>query len=102
MRAAALAWVLGAATPALAADPFRLDRPYAFDPTVDPARPLPGGLPGDHQPYAYGGGGSTAVALMIAGGATFLGGLIIGKKEGTVIAVVGLGVGAYGTYLYFR
>jgi hypothetical protein len=102
VRAVALALVLCAAAPARAADPFRLDRPYAFDPTVDPGNPIPGGLPTGNEPYAYNGGRSSAVALMIAGGATFLGGLVIGKKVGTVIAVVGLGVGAYGTYLYFR
>jgi hypothetical protein len=94
--------ILCAAAPAHANDPFRLDRPYAFDPTVNPGHPIPGGLPTDNQPYAYGGGGTTAVALMIAGGATFLGGLVIGRREGTVIAIVGLGLGAYGTYLYFR
>lgn len=42
----------------------------------------------------------TGVTLMIVGGGAFVGGLIIGDTGGTILAVAGLGVGAYGVYLY--
>jgi hypothetical protein len=42
----------------------------------------------------------TGLTLMIVGGAMFVGGLIIGDTGGTILAVGGLGVGAYGLYLY--
>jgi hypothetical protein len=48
-----------------------------------------------------GGGSSRGKAYMIAGGAAFIGGLIIGDTIGTVIAVGGLGLGVYGAVLYF-
>lgn len=44
-------------------------------------------------------GGGTG--LMIAGGALFVAGLIIGGDAGTVVAVTGAALGAYGLYLYF-
>jgi hypothetical protein len=37
---------------------------------------------------------------MIVGGAAFVGGLLIGGTGGTVLAVGGVAVGAYGVYLY--
>jgi hypothetical protein len=57
--------------------------------------------------------GSSAVAMqgrstgrgqlyMVIGGAAFVGGLLIGDDAGTAIAVVGLGIGIYGLYLYMR
>lgn len=39
---------------------------------------------------------------MVVGGAAFVGGLLIGDDAGTAIAVVGLGIGIYGLYLYMR
>lgn len=39
--------------------------------------------------------------LIIAGGALFIAGLLIGDDAGTVLAVAGAAVGAYGLYLYF-
>ena len=42
------------------------------------------------------------VGLMIAGGALFVAGLIIGDDAGTVLAVTGAAIGAYGLYQYFR
>jgi hypothetical protein len=42
------------------------------------------------------------VGLMIAGGALFLAGLIIGGDAGTVVAVAGAAIGAYGLYQYFN
>jgi len=39
---------------------------------------------------------------MVVGAAAFVGGLLIGDDAGTAIAVVGLGVGVYGLYLYLR
>ncbi|MGQ0650281.1 MAG: hypothetical protein ACT4P7_22295 [Gemmatimonadaceae bacterium] len=47
-------------------------------------------------------GRAKPTTLMIVGGATFLGGLLIGDDVGTAIAVVGLGVGVYGLYLYYQ
>lgn len=57
--------------------------------------------------------GSSAAALqgrtsgrgqlyMVIGGAAFVGGLLIGDDAGTAIAVVGLGIGIYGLYLYMK
>ena len=40
--------------------------------------------------------------LMVVGGAAFVGGLLIGDDAGTAIAVVGLGIGIYGLYLYMK
>lgn len=48
-----------------------------------------------------GGGSNRGKAYMIAGGAAFVGGLIIGDTAGTLIAVGGLGLGVYGAILYF-
>lgn len=42
----------------------------------------------------------TGLTLMIVGGALFVGGLVIGDDGGTILAVAGLGIGAYGLYLY--
>ena len=39
--------------------------------------------------------------LIIAGGALFVAGLLIGDDAGTVLAVAGAAIGAYGLYLYF-
>jgi hypothetical protein len=39
---------------------------------------------------------------MVVGGAAFVGGLLVGDDAGTAIAVVGLGIGLYGLYLYMR
>jgi hypothetical protein len=39
---------------------------------------------------------------MIAGGAMFLAGAIIGDDGGTLLLLGGLGVGAYGVYVYFE
>ena len=39
--------------------------------------------------------------FMIAGGAAFVAGLIIGGDAGTVVAVAGVGIGVYGIILYF-
>ena len=40
--------------------------------------------------------------FIIAGGALFIAGLIIGGDAGTVLAVGGAALGAYGLYQYFR
>jgi hypothetical protein len=40
--------------------------------------------------------------LIIAGGALFVAGLLIGDDAGTVLAVTGAAIGAYGLYLYFN
>ena len=42
------------------------------------------------------------LGMMIAGGALFVAGLVVGGDAGTLMAVGGAGVGAYGLYLYFR
>ncbi len=42
----------------------------------------------------------TGVTLMIVGGAAFVTGIIIGDTGGTILAVAGIGVGAYGVYLF--
>jgi hypothetical protein len=42
------------------------------------------------------------VPFMIAGGAMFLAGAIIGGDGGTILVLGGIGVGAYGAYVYFR
>lgn len=44
---------------------------------------------------------SEGLAFMIAGGAAFVAGLIIGGDAGTVIAVAGVGLGVYGIIVYF-
>lgn len=44
----------------------------------------------------------SGVGLMIAGGALFVAGLIVGDDAGTVLAITGAAIGAYGLYLYFR
>jgi hypothetical protein len=41
------------------------------------------------------------VPFMIAGGAMFLAGAIIGDDGGTILLLGGIGVGAYGAYVYF-
>ena len=41
------------------------------------------------------------VPFMIAGGAMFLAGAIIGDDGGTLLLLGGIGVGAYGAYVYF-
>ena len=41
-------------------------------------------------------------ALMLAGAALLVTGLIIGDDAGTLVAVIGAGIGAYGVYLYFE
>jgi hypothetical protein len=46
--------------------------------------------------------GGQSVALMIAGGALFVAGAIVGGDAGTLLMVGGAGIGAYGIYLYFR
>ena len=43
----------------------------------------------------------SATGMMIAGGALFVAGLVIGGGVGTVVAVAGAAIGAYGLYLYF-
>jgi hypothetical protein len=40
--------------------------------------------------------------MMIGGGALFVAGLLVGGDAGTIMALAGGGVGAYGLYLYFR
>jgi hypothetical protein len=105
MRLPALALCLAtlAPLPAIAGDPFGLDRPYALEPGEIPGQPYSPGHGPDTAVLAYGGGHDrTAVALMIAGGACLLGGLIIGKTTGALIAVTGLGIGGYGLYLYLE
>lgn len=44
----------------------------------------------------------TGTGLIIAGGALFVAGLLIGDDAGTVLAVTGAAIGAYGLYLYFQ
>ena len=44
----------------------------------------------------------TGTGLMIAGAALFVAGLIVGDDAGTLLAVTGAAIGAYGLYLYFR
>ena len=43
----------------------------------------------------------SGTGLIIAGGALFVAGLLIGDDAGTVLAVAGAAIGAYGLYLYF-
>jgi hypothetical protein len=43
-----------------------------------------------------------SVALMIAGGALFLAGVLVEGDAGAVLMVTGALVGAYGIYLHFR
>lgn len=44
----------------------------------------------------------SGTGLIIAGGALFVAGLLIGGDPGTLLAVTGAAVGAYGLYLYFN
>ena len=44
----------------------------------------------------------SGTGLMIAGAALFVAGLIVGDDAGTLLAVSGAAIGAYGLYLYFR
>ena len=44
----------------------------------------------------------SGTGLIIAGGALFVAGLIVGGDPGTLLAVTGAAVGAYGLYLYFN
>ena len=53
------------------------------------------------QPVTMAASGS-GVGLMIAGAALFVAGLIVGDDAGTVLAVTGAAIGAYGLYVYFR
>ena len=46
--------------------------------------------------------GRPGMGYMIAGGALFVAGLIVGGDGGTVLILTGAGIGAYGLYLYFR
>lgn len=41
-------------------------------------------------------------AYMIAGGALFVAGLLVGGDAGTILVLAGAGIGAYGIYLHFR
>ncbi|HEY0673682.1 MAG TPA: hypothetical protein VGD27_15495 [Longimicrobiales bacterium] len=43
----------------------------------------------------------SGTGLIIAGGALLVAGLLIGDDAGTVLAVAGAAIGAYGLYLYF-
>ena len=43
----------------------------------------------------------SGTGLMIAGGALFVAGLLVSGDVGTLLAVTGAAVGAYGLYLYF-
>jgi hypothetical protein len=43
-----------------------------------------------------------AIALMVAGGAVFVAGVITGGDAGTLLMVGGAVVGGYGIYLHFR
>jgi hypothetical protein len=43
-----------------------------------------------------------SVAYMIAGGALFIGGLLVEGNVGAIMALSGAGIGAYGLYLHFR
>ena len=43
----------------------------------------------------------SASGMIIAGAALFIAGLVIGGSAGTVVAVAGAAIGAYGLYLYF-
>ena len=54
-----------------------------------------------NQPVLAGARGQS-VALMVAGGALFVAGAIVGSDAGTLLMVGGAVVGAYGIYLYFR
>jgi hypothetical protein len=44
----------------------------------------------------------SGTGLIIAGGALFVAGLLVGGDAGTVLAVTGAAIGAYGLYLYFQ
>lgn len=53
-----------------------------------------------NQPAMQSRGASTA--FMIVGGALLLAGLLIDNDAGTLVAVTGAAIGAYGLYLHFR
>jgi hypothetical protein len=44
----------------------------------------------------------SGTGLIIAGGALFVAGLLVGGDAGTVLAVTGAAIGAYGLYIYFQ
>jgi hypothetical protein len=56
----------------------------------------------DGQPTVANMAAGSGTGLMIAGAALFVAGLIIGNEAGTVLAVAGAAVGAYGLYVYFQ
>ena len=54
------------------------------------------------QPTAAMRPAGSGTGLMIAGAALFIAGLIVGGDAGTLVAVTGAAIGAYGLYQYFR
>lgn len=101
-------------TPAGAQVPRRPDSEWARDPAAvpgpqvtrassptDPALARLAARPQPRAPtYPLAARKETGLTLMIVGGAMFVSGLIIGDAGGALIAVAGVGIGAYGVYLY--
>jgi hypothetical protein len=56
----------------------------------------------DGQPALLAQRRGSGTGLIIAGGALFVAGLLVGGDAGTVLAVTGAAIGAYGLYLYFQ
>lgn len=100
------AWV---PAPAAAQAPVRAESPWTAEASA-PRWPAPGDsiaqsaalLPSRAVtgPAVQAKDKDTGLTLMIVGGALFVGGLVIGDDGGTILAVAGLGIGAYGLYLY--
>lgn len=89
------------AEPASAQVPLRAESAWRVEtpaPTfADPAKSAGVAYP---EPAVAAKNKETGLTLMIVGGAAFVGGLIIGDTGGTILAVGGIAVAAYGVYLY--
>lgn len=89
-------WTRDKAAPALALERARssalAEQPHAWLPAE-----LEPGVPA--HPLAARKDREAGLTLMIVGGAMFVSGLIIGDTGGVLLAVAGVGIGAYGVYL---
>ena len=66
-------------------------------PTAEPLRPFAGSEFVVARKFSSRAPGAT---LMIIGGAAIVTGILVGGSGGTILIVGGVGVGAYGVYLY--